>query len=158
MPRYYFDIYDGQEWFIHQTGVEIEDLEQAQKGAHAALANIANDELPDGNDLTMAVRVKDESGQVVIETALDLRDREESVTPRGGTKGGASQVGKGAYVRVLPAHGYNQVPFFRGDVPQSSREEYDGELVGLRFNASAWRSLDGLLHEPLFDLANLEEP
>ena len=35
MPCYYFDIYDGQEWFIHQTGVEIEDLEQAQKGAHA---------------------------------------------------------------------------------------------------------------------------
>ena len=35
MPRYYFDTYDGQEWFIHQTGVEIEDLEQAQKEAHA---------------------------------------------------------------------------------------------------------------------------
>ena len=73
MPRYYFDTYNGQEWAIDQTGLEIEDLEQAQKEAHAAFADIANDELPDGSELTMAVRVRDQSDQVVIETALDLK-------------------------------------------------------------------------------------
>ena len=79
MPRYYFDTYDGQEWAIDQIGIEIEDLEQAQKEAHTALADIANDELPDGSELTMAVRVRDESNQVVIETALDLKTGKSAV-------------------------------------------------------------------------------
>jgi len=73
MPHYYFDTYDGREWIIDDIGLEIENLEQARKDAHHALADIAKDELPDGEEMRMAVRVRDEAGEVVIDTALDLK-------------------------------------------------------------------------------------
>jgi hypothetical protein len=50
----------------------LEDIEAAKLLAEEALPEMAWDELPDGNQRTFIVSVRDEAGQVVLRAALSL--------------------------------------------------------------------------------------
>jgi hypothetical protein len=54
------------------TGQDLEDIEAAKLLAEEALPEMAWDELPDGNQRTFIVSVRDEAGQVVLRAALSL--------------------------------------------------------------------------------------
>ncbi|WP_262267700.1 MULTISPECIES: DUF6894 family protein [Microvirga] len=72
MPRYFFDTYDGDVLVPDDVGQELENLEAAKAVAQEELPLMAQDELPDGDERTFIVSVRDEAGHVVLRAALSL--------------------------------------------------------------------------------------
>lgn len=72
MPRFFFDTHDGDQFITDATGLELESLEAAKAAAQGALADMARDVLPDQDQRTFVVSVRDEAGQVVVRTVLSL--------------------------------------------------------------------------------------
>ncbi|NBJ10626.1 DUF6894 family protein [Microvirga arsenatis] len=72
MPRYFFDTFDGDRLIADSEGIELPDLEQVKAEAQRALPDLARDGLPDGDQKTFIVSVRDETGQVVLRAALSL--------------------------------------------------------------------------------------
>src|SRR4051812_16238955 len=58
MPRFFFDTFDGENWLIDDNGIDCADRE-ARTYAHAAPTGIAKVEMPNGDKLVLAVRVRD---------------------------------------------------------------------------------------------------
>jgi hypothetical protein len=72
VPRYYFDTYDGNSFMADDTGVEFETLEAAYAEAQRFLPEMAREGLPDGNQRTFVVSVRNEAGQVLMRMSLSL--------------------------------------------------------------------------------------
>jgi hypothetical protein len=70
VPRYFFDTYDGDLFLPDDQGIELEDLAAVKAEASRGLADMAGDELPDGDQRSFVVRVRDEAGEVVLQAAL----------------------------------------------------------------------------------------
>jgi hypothetical protein len=82
MPRYYFDIHDGETFTQDLGGLELEDVAAAQAEAQRALAEVAKDKLPDKNRRDFTATVRDEAGQTVLRITLLLRVESAPVAPR----------------------------------------------------------------------------
>jgi hypothetical protein len=65
MPRYFFDIRDGEELVRDDEGMELPDLEAAFREAARSLADLS----PKRSSGQMAIVVRDGSGTVVLDTA-----------------------------------------------------------------------------------------
>jgi hypothetical protein len=73
VPRYYFDVSDGDTFTKDDVGLELDGIEAARAEARKALPDIARDVLPEGGDRrTMTIRVRDEAGKVLITATLSL--------------------------------------------------------------------------------------
>jgi hypothetical protein len=72
MPRYFFDTYDGDRFIPDHEGLELRDLTAAEREAKKALPDMARDALPDGDERTLIISVRNEAGQVVLRAALSL--------------------------------------------------------------------------------------
>jgi hypothetical protein len=72
MPRFFFDIYDGDLFMSDETGQELDDLEAAKVEAQKALPEMAKDNLPDSDQRAFIVSVRDGAGQVVLRIALSM--------------------------------------------------------------------------------------
>jgi len=72
VPRYFFDTFDGDRLITDSEGIELPDLEQVKAEAQRALPDLARDVLPDGDQKTFIVSVRDEAGQVILRAALSL--------------------------------------------------------------------------------------
>jgi hypothetical protein len=72
MPRFYFDIDDGERRSRDNEGTELAGPEDARREAIGVLPDIAREELPDGNRRTFACRVRDESDTVIFLATLSL--------------------------------------------------------------------------------------
>jgi hypothetical protein len=72
MPRFFFDIHDGEDFMPDRHGMELEGLEAAKDKAKKALPDIVKDEMPDGNRRDFTVDVKDVAGQIVWRVTLSL--------------------------------------------------------------------------------------
>jgi hypothetical protein len=72
MPRFFFDIHDGENFTPDRQGVELEDLEAAKDEAKKALPDIMKDEMPDGDRRDFTVDVKNVAGQIVWRVTLSL--------------------------------------------------------------------------------------
>jgi hypothetical protein len=70
--RYFFDIQDGDRILNDTEGLELDGIEAARLEAIRALPDMARDALPDGDQQTFVVRVRDESGQTVLIAALSF--------------------------------------------------------------------------------------
>jgi len=68
MPRFFFDIHDGEEFTPDRQGLDLDDLEAAKE----ALPDIVKDEMPDGDRRDFTVDVKDVAGQIVWRITLLL--------------------------------------------------------------------------------------
>ncbi|WP_201861735.1 DUF6894 family protein [Microvirga soli] len=72
MARFFFDTYDGNRLISDPEGIELQSVEMARIEAQKALPDLARDALPDGDQKTFIVSVRDEAGQVVLRAALTL--------------------------------------------------------------------------------------
>lgn len=71
MPRYYFDIYDGESQFVDETGVEFETMDDAISEARRALADLVRDALRDMNSDGVSVNIRDGSeGPVMLKVTM----------------------------------------------------------------------------------------
>ena len=71
MTRFFFDTFNGENWMTDDMGLECEP-EIARDHAQAELTELAREELPNGDQLVLAVRVRHEEG-VLLEARLDLQ-------------------------------------------------------------------------------------
>ncbi|WP_262271547.1 DUF6894 family protein [Microvirga yunnanensis] len=81
MPHYFFDTYDDNLFVPDEVGQELEDIEAAKAVAQEELPQMAWDELPNGDQRTFIVSVRDEAGQVVIRAALSVVVEYPTQTP-----------------------------------------------------------------------------
>jgi hypothetical protein len=72
VPRFFFDIHDGEDFTPDYVGIELEGPEVAKAEAKKALPDIVKDEMPDGDRRDFAVIVKDEVGHEVVRVTLSL--------------------------------------------------------------------------------------
>ena len=72
MPRFFFDIHDGENFTPDDVGLELKSLEAAKAEAKKTLPDIVKDEMPDGDRRDFIVVVKDEVGHEVLRVTLSL--------------------------------------------------------------------------------------
>lgn len=72
MPRFFYDTYDGEFYAPDEVGQDLEGIEAARLMAQAALPDMAEDKLPDGDQRVFVVSVRNGAGQVVVRVALTL--------------------------------------------------------------------------------------
>jgi hypothetical protein len=72
MPRYYFDVDDGETLTCDDEGLDLDDMEEARREAVRTLPEVAKDALPDGNERTFAVTVRDEARCPILRAQLKL--------------------------------------------------------------------------------------
>jgi hypothetical protein len=68
MPRYYFDIREGDELAPDEEGMELSSLQAVQEEAARTLADMARDSVRsqhDGAGHQMAIEVRDENGPLL---------------------------------------------------------------------------------------------
>ena len=70
--RFFFDTYDGQTLVEDEEGLELEGPQAARDQAQAALADMVRDVMPDGDQRTLTIRVRDESGKTVLKATVSL--------------------------------------------------------------------------------------
>ena len=73
MPRYYFDIDDGETASEDDEGLELSGLAEARYRAISVLPNIAQEVLPDGDEREFSVIVRDSKGAALFRAALSFR-------------------------------------------------------------------------------------
>ena len=72
MPRYFFDVHDGDKHHIDTTGHEFPDAESARLEALGSLPHIAQDEMPDGDQRVFIMDVRDDGDRVIFTATLAL--------------------------------------------------------------------------------------
>jgi hypothetical protein len=72
VPRFFFDIHDGEDFTPDREGLDLDDLEAAKAEAKRTLPEIVKDEMPDGDRRDFTVDVKDAAGQIVWWVTLSL--------------------------------------------------------------------------------------
>jgi hypothetical protein len=72
MPRYFVDTADGEFAFVDSEGFEAPDHQAARRFALAALPDMANDSIPNGDRQRFVVRVRNDKGELVYSATLTL--------------------------------------------------------------------------------------
>jgi hypothetical protein len=72
MPQYFFDFTDGKFNGCDRIGKKLPDVEAAAREAVSALANISKDVRKQYQDRVLALKVRDQSGETVLNLALTL--------------------------------------------------------------------------------------
>ena len=72
MPRYYFDIHDGQRLTHDEEGSDCADAEAAREEAIRTLPSIAREVPLDDGKVEMWVKVRSESGKDIARVSLTL--------------------------------------------------------------------------------------
>lgn len=71
MPRYFFDVQDGEGVFVDETGMDLPDMETAIREARRALADMMRDNLRDQAAQALLICIRDDAdGQVVLTVSL----------------------------------------------------------------------------------------
>jgi hypothetical protein len=73
MPRFFFDIDDGDRTYRDDEGLDFPNAEAARDNAVSALPDIARDAMPDGERRDFLVTMRDESGTPIFRASLTLR-------------------------------------------------------------------------------------
>jgi hypothetical protein len=82
LPRFFFDINDGDNYFRDDEGSELPNEEAARKEALGCLPELTRSKMPDGNRRNFIVDVRDEANHRIFTATLSLVAR--WVEPRGG--------------------------------------------------------------------------
>lgn len=72
MPRYFFDLVDGDRRTGDDEGLVLPDRETARREAIASLLDLAVDELPDGDHRSFGITVRDSDGTSLLSVRLAL--------------------------------------------------------------------------------------
>jgi hypothetical protein len=68
VPRYYFDIRDGESFIQDDDGVDLSGIQEAKEQASRALADMARDAIPGLDVYEMAIEVSDEAKNPLLRT------------------------------------------------------------------------------------------
>lgn len=72
MPRFFFDLNDGEREIRDGQGVALPDLQAARDAAISILPDLAREELPDGDRRVFVCKLRDENGTVLFIATLSL--------------------------------------------------------------------------------------
>ena len=72
MPRFFFDINDGDRETPDREGTVLADAKAARDAAIAILPDLAREELPDGDRRVFVCKLRDEAGTVLFIATLSL--------------------------------------------------------------------------------------
>jgi hypothetical protein len=72
MPRYFFDFKDGETDAVDEIGLVFDSQKAARTAAIKLLPDVAQEELPDGDQHVFSVRVRDETGRYIFFATLSL--------------------------------------------------------------------------------------
>ena len=72
MPKFFFDIYDGERNFRDDEGSDLSDREAARVQALSVISDIARDNSPDGDRRDFITDIRDETGRVIFTATLSL--------------------------------------------------------------------------------------
>lgn len=76
MPRYFFDVHDGQRLTVDTVGTELPDHAVAHDEATRTLSEIGAEEIPgDGPHREFSITVRDDSRLVLFELRLTFNSR-----------------------------------------------------------------------------------
>lgn len=75
MEKFYFDLYDGDNFTRDAYGFDLENKEAARIEAIAVLPDLAREALPDGDRRDFVVDVRTSDGEVVYTATLTLIGR-----------------------------------------------------------------------------------
>lgn len=75
MPKFYLDMYDGEQFSRDPHGLELENSEEARKEAMSVLPDLARAVLPDGDRRDFTVDVRTAAGEVIYTATLSLVGR-----------------------------------------------------------------------------------
>lgn len=81
MPRFYFDVLDGDSLARDDTGLEFPSLDAAEDEAARAIADIGRDTLPKRGGSELCVRVRDSSGRLALIVTLAMTTRRLDPAP-----------------------------------------------------------------------------
>lgn len=70
MPKYRFTTDDGEDQTVGDTRLDLPNNKAAADEAQNALADIAQDKLPDGSEIEFRVAVENEDDEVVYQASL----------------------------------------------------------------------------------------
>ncbi len=73
MPRYFFDLQDGDEISEDDQGSVMDGQETARSQAIVFLSEIVKDSLPDGEHRRFVVIAREENGQPIYQASLEFR-------------------------------------------------------------------------------------
>ena len=75
MPRYFFDVNDGEDTFIDNAGIELSDMEAAIREARRALADMIRDAMRSADGDKISIRIRDGAeGPVLLEVNFTTQD------------------------------------------------------------------------------------
>ena len=72
MPRFYFDVREGARFVPDDTGLELPDLDAAEREAAVGAAEIGRDRLPSGDAREVTIEVKNEHQQRVLTVTVSM--------------------------------------------------------------------------------------
>lgn len=72
MPRYFFDIREGARFLPDEDGLELPDLDAAEREAAESAASIGRDLLPKGDARDVTIEVKNEHRQRVVTVTVSM--------------------------------------------------------------------------------------
>jgi hypothetical protein len=75
VPRFYFDVREGNSLTRDEVGLEFDTIDAAEVAAAAAAAEIGRDRLPAGDAREVTVEVKDEGGFLLVTATVSLAVR-----------------------------------------------------------------------------------
>lgn len=88
MPRFYFDISDGEATTPDPVGLELPNVEIAREEATRTLSEIAAQELPgDGPERMFSIVVSDSGRTVLFEVQLSFSTKEYGTSDQGNGDG-----------------------------------------------------------------------
>ena len=70
MPRFYFDVRDGEKFVSDDDGLEFPGIREAKRDASRMLGEMIKDEMPDGDHLDMAVEVRAEDRRPLFKVQI----------------------------------------------------------------------------------------
>jgi hypothetical protein len=73
MPRYYFDVREGETFAPDEDGVEFHDLDTAEYEAACMAAEIGRERLPVGDTRDVTIEVRDEHGRHLLAVTVSMR-------------------------------------------------------------------------------------
>ena len=72
MPRFYFDVREGQLFVEDRDGLEFPDIDTAEQEAIQAAASIGKERLPRGDTRDVTVEVRNERRQRIVTVGVEL--------------------------------------------------------------------------------------
>ena len=72
MPRYYLDTDDGHGLVVDEDGQDVASAEELRFLALDALPDLVREAMPNGDERTFSIKVRDASGERLFEATLAL--------------------------------------------------------------------------------------